>query len=44
MNRNNCVMGLRLCHDAAALKRMQRVWQVFELPANSAKPIKPQGF
>jgi hypothetical protein len=31
MNRNNWVMGLRLCHDVAVLKRMQRVWQVFEL-------------
>jgi hypothetical protein len=41
MNRNNCVMGLRLCHNAAALKRMQRVWEVFELPtqATSAKAL-----
>jgi hypothetical protein len=45
MNRNNCVMGLRLCHDAAALKRMQRVWQVFELPtqATSAKALGRRG-
>jgi hypothetical protein len=35
MNRNNCVMGLRLCNSAAALKRMQRVWQVFELPTQA---------
>src|SRR6266404_607117 len=35
MNRNNCVMGLRLCHDHQALKRMQRVWQVFELPTHA---------
>jgi hypothetical protein len=28
MNRNNCVMGLRLCNNGAALKRMQRVWAV----------------
>jgi len=45
MNRNNCVMGLRLCSDAVALKRMQRVWQVFELPtqATSAKPLGRRG-
>jgi len=45
MNRNNCVMGLRLCHDAAALKRMQKVWQVFELPtqATSAKALGRRG-
>lgn len=35
MNRNNCVMGLRLCHDTAALKRMQKVWQVFPLPTQA---------
>ena len=39
MNRNNCVMGLRLCHDAAALKRMQRVWQVFELPTQATSQL-----
>ena len=45
MNRNNCVMGLRLCHNAAALKRMQQVWQVFELPtqATSAKALGRRG-
>ena len=46
MNRNNCVMGLRLCNNAAALKRMQRVWEVFELPtqATSAKALgRPSG-
>ena len=39
MNRNNCLMGLRVCNNAAALKRMQAVWRVFELPtqATSAK-------
>ena len=35
MNRNNCVMGLRLCNNAAALKRMQKVWQVFDLPTQA---------
>jgi hypothetical protein len=45
MNRNNCVMGLRLCNDAVALKRMQRVWEVFELPtqATSFKPVGGRG-
>jgi hypothetical protein len=45
MNRNNCVMGLRLCNNAAALKRMQRVWKVFELPtqATSAKALGRPG-
>jgi hypothetical protein len=45
MNRNNCVMGLRQCHDAAALQRTQRVWQVFELPtqATAAKALGRRG-
>jgi hypothetical protein len=45
MNRNNCVMGLRLCNDVAALKRMQRVWEIFELPtqATSAKALGGRG-
>jgi hypothetical protein len=45
MNRNNCVMGLRLCHNAEALKRMQKVWKVFELPtqATSAKALGGRG-
>lgn len=45
MNRNNCVMGLRLCNNAAALKRMQAVWKVFELPthATSAKALGRRG-
>ena len=45
MNRNNCVMGLRLCNDAAALKRMQKVWELFELPtqATSFKPVGRRG-
>jgi hypothetical protein len=45
MNRNNCVMGLRICHNVAALRRMQRVWKVFELPtqATSAKPLGRPG-
>jgi len=45
MNRNNCVMGLRLCNNSAALRRMQRVWKVFALPtqATSAKPLGGRG-
>ncbi|MGB9408392.1 MAG: IS1380 family transposase [Terracidiphilus sp.] len=44
MNRNNCVMGLRLC-NGEALQRMQRVWQVFELPtqATSVKALGGRG-
>jgi hypothetical protein len=45
MNRNNCVMGLRVCNNAPALQRMKRVWQVFELPtqATSAKALGRPG-
>jgi hypothetical protein len=45
MNRNNCVMGLRVCNNAAALKRMQAVWRAFELPtqATSAKALGRRG-
>lgn len=45
MNRNNCVMGLRLCNNLPALKRMQKVWQVFELPtqATSARALGRRG-
>jgi hypothetical protein len=35
MNRNNCVMGLRLCADVRAVKRMQKVWEVFALPTQA---------
>ena len=45
MNRNNCVMGLRVCNNGAALKRMQAVWRVFALPtqATSAKALGRRG-
>jgi len=45
MNRNNCVMGLRLCNNQAALQRMQKVWQVFALPtqATAAKALGGRG-
>lgn len=41
MNRNNCVMGLRLCAPVAAIKRMQKVWEVFPLTthATAAKAL-----
>jgi hypothetical protein len=41
MNRNNCVMGLRLCASLEAIRRMQKVWQVFELKtqATSFLPV-----
>jgi hypothetical protein len=35
MNRNNCVMGLRLCHDRKAIERMKKVWEEFELPTQA---------
>jgi hypothetical protein len=39
MNRNNCVMGLRVCGNAAALRRMQRVWEVFELRTQATAAV-----
>jgi hypothetical protein len=35
MNRNNCVMGLRLCASLDAIRRMQKVWEVFPLKTNA---------
>jgi hypothetical protein len=35
MNRNDCVMGLRLCHNTEAIQRMQKIWKVFELPTQA---------
>ncbi len=45
MNRNNCVMGLRVCNHTKALKRMEKVWEVFKLAthATSAKPLRRRG-
>lgn len=45
MNRNNCVMGLRLCRKSEAIKRLQMIWKVFELPtqATSAKALGCRG-
>lgn len=39
MNRNNCVMGLRLCASAEAIARMQKVWAVFELPTQATVAV-----
>lgn len=41
MNRNNCVMGLRLCAPREAIQRMLKVWEVFPLKthATSAKAL-----
>lgn len=41
MNRNNCVMGLRLCAPAKTIKRMQKVWEAFPLKtqATAAKAL-----
>jgi hypothetical protein len=35
MNRNNCVMGLRLCADARTVQRLRKVWEVFALPTQA---------
>lgn len=45
MNRNNCVMGLRLCAGEQTIARIAMVWKVFELPtqATSAQPIDRTG-
>jgi len=45
MNRNDCVMGLRLCHHTEAIKRMQKIWKVFALPtqATSATALGRRG-
>jgi len=45
MNRNNCVMGLRLCNDRKVIERMKKVWEVFALPtqATSAQALGRRG-
>ena len=46
MNRNNCVMGLRLCASAETIARMSAVWEVFELPtqATFARPLPQERY
>jgi hypothetical protein len=41
MNRNNCVMGLRLRADQKTIDRMSAVWEVFQLAtqATSARAL-----
>jgi hypothetical protein len=39
MNRNNCVMGLRLCHDRKVIERMKKVWEVFELATQATSAL-----
>ena len=43
MNRNNCVMQLRLCAEPKEIARLQRIWEVFSLPtqATAAQPLAP---
>lgn len=35
MNRNNCVMGLRMQASPETIRRMQQVWQIFKLPTHA---------
>jgi hypothetical protein len=39
MNRNNCVMGLRLCASPETMARMQKVWAVFALPTQATAAV-----
>ena len=39
MNRNNCVMGLRLCASPETIARMQKVWAVFALPTQATAAV-----
>jgi hypothetical protein len=39
MNRNNCVMGLRLQADTETLRRVQRVWDIFKLPTQATASV-----
>jgi hypothetical protein len=45
MNRNDCVMQLRLCATPKTIARMQAVWEVFDLPtqATAAHPLARAG-
>lgn len=45
MNRNNCVMSLRLCASPETIVRMKRVWEVFALPtqATASQPLARVG-
>jgi len=45
MNRNNCVMGLRLCASVETIARIRTVWEVFDLPtqATASQPLARAG-
>jgi len=40
LNRNNCVLRMRFCASPEAIQRLQKVWEVFELPTQASR-IKP---
>jgi len=42
MNRNNCVMRLRLCASAETIARLAKIWEVFALPTQ-ASSLRPRG-
>jgi hypothetical protein len=42
MNRNNCVMRLRLCASTETIARLATIWQVFALPTQ-ATSLRPRG-
>ena len=37
MNRNNCVMRLRLCASEQTIARLSAVWKVFDLPTQASR-------
>jgi len=39
MNRNNCVMGLRMQASVETIKRMQQVWEIFKLPTQATAAV-----
>ena len=39
MNRNNCVMGLRMQATKEIIQRMQRVWEIFKLPTQATAAV-----
>ncbi len=39
MNRNNCVMGLRMQASMETIRRMQKVWEMFELPTQATAAV-----
>jgi len=45
MNRNNCIMGLRLCASPETIARIHAVWEVFQLPTQptAAYPLARAG-